>query len=88
MLPLNLSIGAYMIVRVSAKRGHKLQARWKEPMQVVETKSNFLFVAKDVKSSYWLTTHAQCLFPRLITSKENGNIGRSEIQATYYEMMF
>lgn len=87
VLPLNIYVGDFVMVRVSTKRGHKLETKWKGPMRVVETKSSLLFVVEDINSSHRITAHAQRLVPYPITPTTEQTSKELKQQATYYDMM-
>lgn len=87
VLPLNINIGDFVMVRVNAKRGHKLQTKWKGPMQVTETKSHLLFVVEDINRQYKMIAHAQRLIPYPVTSKQIQASKELQQQAIYYETM-
>lgn len=59
VLPVNIVVGDFLMVRVNAKQGHKPQMKWKGPMRVVEAKSHFLFVLEGIARSKKLTARAQ-----------------------------
>lgn len=59
------------MVRISGKRGHKLQTKWKGPLRVIETKLPLLFVIEVINRSHQITAHAQrlVLYPVLSSAR-------------------
>lgn len=48
VLPLNITVGDYVMIRTHAKREHKLQFRWRGPMLVKDAKSSLVFIVQDL----------------------------------------
>lgn len=87
VLPVNIVVGDFVLVIVSAKQGHKLQRKWNEPMRVVEAKLHLLFVVKDINSSQKMRAHVQRLIPYPVSPKHEEASKKLYRQSAYYDTM-
>lgn len=69
VLPPNIMVWNYVMVRVSAERERNYQTKRKGLTHVIEAKSHLLLIVKNIHRSYRITTHAQCLIPYPISSQ-------------------
>lgn len=88
VLPLNIDIGDYVMVRVSVKGNHKLQSKWKGPMRVIEARSDLVFVLEDINDARTLTAHAQRLVPYPITTRTKQALLELKQQAADYDTTY
>lgn len=59
VLPLNIAIGDYEMIRTHAKREHKLQSKWRGLMLVKEARASLVFVVEDLINAKQFNVHAQ-----------------------------
>lgn len=76
------------MIQVPAKRGHKLQTKWSGPMQVVENKSNLVYIVEDVNNSQRTTVHAQHIVPYPVTMQGEQASKELKHQAANYDEAF
>lgn len=85
--PRNIVVGDFVMFRVSAKRGHKLQRTWKGQMPIIEPLSHLLFVVKDINCSHKIAAHAKRLIPYPVSSNHQQASKDLQQQAIYYDTM-
>lgn len=69
VLPLNMNIRDFVMVRVNSKTGHDIHTKLKRTVRVMETKSHLLFVVEDINRQHKMIVRAQRLVPFLVTGK-------------------
>lgn len=58
-MPVNIDVGDYVMVLVSAKRNHKLQSKMRGLMRVVKAKNDLVFVVGDLSNVRTSLSHPQ-----------------------------
>lgn len=75
------------MVRVSSKRGHKLQTKWKGSMRVTKTKSRLLFDVEIIDHQHKVIAHTERLSSYHLTAIHNHVFEELYQQASYYRTM-
>lgn len=60
--PITLDIDDYVLIRMHAKKNHKLKSTWRGQMRVIKSKSDLVFIVEKIASAQQHTMHAQKVF--------------------------
>lgn len=85
ILSVNFEIGSFVMIRTHARRNHKVEPIWREAMRVVSSKTDLLFIVKDIASRKQQAAYAQRMLH--YSSIAFGYIALHELkkQATHYD---
>lgn len=82
VLPLKIDTNDYVMVRVDAKRKHKLQHKWKGQIKVIKEKRDLVFVLEDIYVARTPTAHTQRLVPYPVTTRAMQKLAKVKQHAT------
>lgn len=85
IIPMNYSVGDYVLVRIHANRQHKLQFRWQRARCMKEARPKLVFVVKDLAQNQQLTVRAQCMVVYPVTRSCANGSNELKRQAAYYD---
>lgn len=68
ILPLNIEVGDYVLIRTHAMRNHKLQAKWRRPMKIFEANSSLAFIVESIVDKSRMNVDAQHILPYPIST--------------------
>lgn len=88
VLPLNITVGDYIMTRNHAKREHKLKSHWCGPMPAKEAKSSLVFFVEDLIDAKQVTVHTQLVIPFAINKTPPRASEEFKQQAIHFDTTF
>lgn len=88
ILPINIELADYVMIRTHAKREQKLQARWHGPMRVVASKSDLVFEVESIVDGSKSVLHAQRMVPYPVTPRGKQASSELKQQAQHYDTKY
>lgn len=88
VLPINVEVGDYVMIRTSAERSHMLQAQWRGPMKIRNAKSHLVFEVENINDGSKFVVHEQRLL--LYTATQRGEQASIELkqQSKHYDTKY
>lgn len=85
---INVYIGSYVMIRTHSKPHYKLQSLWRDPMKIVKSKWNLLFVIEDVGKQRRQVFHAQPMIPYSVAHLGEHASKELREQAAHYDTTY